>query len=300
MTVNPKMPNLCNPRHPLHFTTALAILEKLGIDTNTINILAVGEYKNYQGEVIEQKPAAGTSLGPNPDIELRIGFWSAVDYMPYQFFYGLKSTPQGRGGWEEAARRFMAPFDASVIRYKTAAMRTSLAYNVGVIEDEHINRFLELFDFELLKSDKKELLFWYSIMPTYNRWAGNPAYIEKILTYFTGYRCEIVENIEVEFEIPESAQNSLGSSRCELGRDLTIGRSFSECDSGYEVIVHDVSSMDMKRFLRGGVMWKKIEKILEICMPNNFESRITVKGRAQGVKIGKKEYLAFLGYSSYL
>lgn len=294
------MPDLCNPRHPLHYTTALTILEKLGIDTNAINILAVGEYENYKGEVIEQKPAVGTSLGPNPDIELRIGYWSAVDYMPYQFFYGLKSTPQGRVGWEDAARRFMAPFDASVIRYKSAAARTSLKYTMGVIEEEHMKRFLELFDFELLQGDKNELLFWYSTMPTYNHWAGNPVYIEKILTYFTGHRCEIVENIPVEYEIPDSVQNSLGFSRCELGLDLTLGKSFSECDSAYEVTVHDVSSEDMKSYLRGGIIWKKIEEILKICMPNNLEGHIIIKGKAQGMKIGKEEDLAFLGYSSYL
>ena len=300
MTANPKMPDLCSLRHPLHYTTALAILEKLGIDTNAINILAVGEYNNYRGEVIEQEPAAGTSLGPNPDIELRIGYWSAVDYMPYQFFYGLKSSPQRRTGWEDAARRFMAPFDASVIRYRSTAARTSLTYNMGVIEEEQIRRFLELFDFEILEADRNELLFWYSIMPTYNRWAGNPAYIEKILSYFTGYRCEIVENVWAEYEIPASVQNSLGLSRCELGLDLTLGKSFSECDTAYEVTVYDVSSVDMKRFLRGGVMWKKIVKILEICVPNNLEGHVVVKGKAQSMKIGKEEDRAVLGYSSYL
>jgi len=83
------MPDLSSRKNPLHFSTALSILMKAGVDIHRINLIAEGKYENYRGEVHYQEPAAGSVITDNTKIILRIGSTSAVDFMPYQFFYGM-------------------------------------------------------------------------------------------------------------------------------------------------------------------------------------------------------------------
>ncbi len=45
------MPDFCNRRYPFHYTTAISVLAKMGVDVNDIDILAIGTYENYRGEI---------------------------------------------------------------------------------------------------------------------------------------------------------------------------------------------------------------------------------------------------------
>ena len=68
-----------------------------------IDILAVGEYQNYRGEILRQEPEAGEDVRYDTRIKLEVGFYSAVDQMPYQFFYGMHGITESTGEWEDKA-----------------------------------------------------------------------------------------------------------------------------------------------------------------------------------------------------
>jgi hypothetical protein len=295
------MPDLCNRRYRFSYTTALNVLAKQGIPLSQIEILAVGEHENYKGEILAQHPPPGTPLKKDTPITLKVGRRSAVDSMPYQFFYGLHGITSSTGEWEDRARALMAPFDAAVVRYEAVAEYEDLKNSFGLIEYRHLARFLSLFDFVLEDSaDIDYAVAWASLYPSFHHWAGNPQLVAKALELLFGYRFEIVENIRMEHHIPVSCRYQLGSEKDRLGEGMILGRKFTDYDSAYEVVVLDVAPEETAAFLPGGSKRKKLEKALAICMPSHLEYRIRVRTKHRRVPVGKQRKICYLGYSTRL
>jgi len=296
------MPDFCNRQFPFHYTTALNNLMKMGINIRKVNLLADGEYENYKGEVREQNPAPGTEIGTNSKITLKIGLSSAVDYMPYQFFYGLFGVRQSDRGWEDRARRLMAPFDAAVARHDANTRYQILKYEGGIVEEEYLRRVLELYGFTLPDSIKDigEIVFLFSIFPFFNYWGGNPPLVEKVLQFFFNYRFKIVENSRSEYKIPDSVQYRLGTKSGRLGKESVVGRSFTECDSSYDVIISGVKAKEVPGFQPGKPLRKKLDWILDFCMPGNLDAKIKIKVDVQKTKVGNESKNCYLGYSSFI
>ncbi len=296
------MPDFTNRRTPFHFTTALNTLSKMGIDLRRVDMLAVGEFENYKGEILSQEPAGGETLGPTTRITLHVGFPSAIDNMPYQFFYGLRGVTSSTGTWEDAARHLMAPFDATVIRHYSMAKLRDLESNLGLAEFAHLRRFLELFDFSLedQTSDVREAVIWASVFPAFSDWSGNPRLVCQVLRALFGYDFRIRENTAAGHEIPENCRAKLAGGDDRLGRGFVLGKSFTDYDSGYEVIIGGVPVGDVTDFLPGGRKRIKVEKALSIFMPNDLGYRIRVKTLKAKVAIGTQEHRNYLGYTSYI
>jgi len=299
---NNLMPDFCNRRNPMHYTTAINILMKMGVELPRLEILAVGVYENYKGEVNQQEPSPGTPIDKNTRVVLKIGYSSAVDRMPYQFFHGLARSRSSTGEWEENARRLMAPFDAAVIRGESIAYFQRLKYDYGTLDRDHLLKVLRLFNFDPANGDVdlRMLMFWITMLPSFHHWAGNPDYVAKVLEYIFGYKFEIIENVESSYDIPESIRFHLGSKTGRLGHETIMGRSFRERDSSYEVVVKGVPVNKVVDFLPGHSTIKKIKWVLGICMPNNLDHRIRVRVDAEPCRIGPEAGRYHLGYSSYV
>ncbi len=296
------MPDFCSRKSPLHYTTALNTLTRLNVDLNRVDLLAIGEHENYKGEIREQDPPAGTRLDSKSRITLKIGFPSAVDQMPYQFFYGLGGIRRSTGKWEDDARCLLAPFDAAVIRHRAMAKFRDLKSNLGLVESDHLNNFLAVFEYvvEAESTSLQEALIWASVLPTFNHWAANAEGACQVLERLFGYEFEITENVRSEHAIPSSCCYRLGSDKDRLGEGVILGKTFSDYDSAYEVTVKDVPVDSVRDFLPGGKVRKKIEKALEVCMPGNLEYSIRVKAAGPAVVIGKEKRRNYLGYTSYI
>jgi hypothetical protein len=297
-----KMPDFCNRSYPFHYATALNLLEKMGININRINILAIGEHENYKGEILGQRPAPGSPLKSDTRIELNVGYPSAVDQLPFQFFYGLGGKTHRSADWELHSRHFMAPYDAAVIRHNASARYQALRFSFGITDKSHLARYLSLFDFALEHDfqDLSDAVFWTAIMPSFHIWSGNSAGVTEILQFLFGYRFRIVENIESKYEIPEEIRYRLGSRSGRLGRESIVGRAFCECDSTYQLIVAGISRQEMAEFIPGGPKRLKLERVLEICMPNELDYRITFEVENRAVILGSKKEGAYLGHSTHL
>ena len=295
------MPLLCNRKHPLHYTTALNILASAGIDTNTVNIIAIGTNENYKGELIGQEPAAGTQITPSTEIKLRIGYSSAVDYMPYQFFYGLDHSQTRSDDWELRARTLMAPFDAAVIRSTSKAAREILTFSLAVIDKEYLKLFLSLYDFHQREgADIEELLRWFALLPRFHHWSGNADAVQLLINQILDCECEIIENVRTAYTIPDKIRTRLGTHNNRLGMNTISGREFSECDTGYEIAIRNVPDDEIRHYLPGGSKREKLESIIEFCMPGDMQAKVTITGTKIGTKIGRVEERSYLGYSTYV
>lgn len=294
------MPDLCSRRNRLHIVTALMNLIQLGVSLDRIRLLAAGEQENYRGEIHEQEPVPGTPLTATTEVVLKVGFPSAIDQMPYQFFYGLFSNSARTSEWEYRSRELMAPFDAELLRYLAMANYQEKKYTLSFVDMDHLARFLSLFAFDVRhhSRDVKEALIWSALFPTFHYWAGNPRYVEKALGLVFGYEFHIKENIAREYQIPEALQYRLGSSNDRLGRGSVLGRSFTERDSCYEVIMLGVEPDDIKRFLPGKTGRKKLEEVLSICMPGDLECRLKIRPKRSRFRLGPEEKRSYLGYAT--
>lgn len=296
-----KMPDLCNRRYPFHYTTALNLLAKMGIASDRIEMIAIGVHENFKGEVRNQKPKPGEPL-KGARVVLEIGFPSAVDQMPYQFFYGLYGRTARGSEWERHARQLMAPYDAAVIRHDAAARMDALRFAFGVLDEHHIDRYLHLFDFDLDKKTHgfQEEVVWAAVLPSFHRWAGNPVRVAEALALLFGYRFRIIENVASQYDIPEGIQYRLGAKSGRLGRESVIGRSFSECDSTYEIVVGGLTRKDMVEFLPGKPVRRKLEWVLSVCMPGNLDYRFRFEIDDPGMVLGKDDQGSHLGFSTHL
>lgn len=291
------MPDFCNRRYPFHYVTALNLLARSGIDPHNVDLLAVGEYENYKGEILEQDPVAGEPLRDNTKIKLKVGFSSPVDYMPYQFFFGLEARRATGGHWEENSRFLLAPFDAAVMRHNALARFLSLKYDMGIIEVEHLKKILKLFDITLPPHSNSldEILFWLSMLPTFHFWAGNPDLTARAFSLIFGYDFQILENTRTYHKIPAPLRYQLGIPTGRLGCETILGYSFSELDSGYDIVIGGVRESQVQDLLPGGRTHEKLKWLIDFCMPNNLVANIKIR-----VNREKDIQNKYLGYSSFI
>lgn len=299
-TASNRMPNLCSRRFSFHYVTAINMLMRRGVDPHQIDIIAEGEYENYKGEIREQSPEPGTEITRKTKITLRVGYPSAVDQLPYQFFYGFAGVTD-RDGWDEASRRLMAPFDSSLIRYDAIAHYQALKHNFGVVDRDQVMRFLKLFGFAPERAESwssDELLTWVSLMPSFHFWAGNARLVAKVLSFMFGHEFRIVENVESEHEIPGEIQYRLGNRNGRLGRESIVGRRFTECDSCYEVQVRGITAAEIPTWFPEKKQRRKLEWMLELSMPNHLLFRIRLFCAPKETHLGRDKREMYLGYAA--
>ena len=275
---------------------------KLGVDPGRIEILAVGEYKNYRGQVHAQTPAPGTEISSDTPIVLEVGYPSAVDWMPYQFYYGLGGLRDSNTTWEDNARRMMAPFDAAVVRYNAIAHFEDMKYQLAFVHENQLKRFNALFDFipNGIALTLEEMLRWAVLLPTFHDWSGNAEKTAQVLSSFFGLQFTIVENTCGTFEIPKELRYHLGQGQGRLGRKTIVGKSFTEYDSSCEVIISGIKSKRVEEYLPGRKKRKKLDWMLKICLPGNFNYRLSFRVTDRQTRVGDRESGGLMGYTSYL
>ena len=296
------MPDLCSRKMPFNFVAALMLLKKGGVDLNKVHLKAVGCYENYKGEILGQEPKAGTELTPTTKIFLKVGKWSAVDIIPYQFFYGVTGSPKVSNEWEDNARNLMAPFDAAVIRSLAHADYEMLKFALSTIDNEHLAKFMKLFDFSLdfNATDQREIILWASLLPSFYYWSGNPEMVSIVLGFLFGYRFNIDENIPMTFKIPDKIVTRLGHRYNRLGSEFVLGGSFTENDTGYRIKVGEVALQDLKNWLPGKAKRIKLEKVLKLCMPDSLQYEIEINVNRDSLSSATVSGNSYLGISSFL
>jgi hypothetical protein len=293
------MPDFTGRRYRFHYLTAVNLLDSLGIPLGDIRLRAEGEYENHRGEIRSQDPEPGTPLPPGAVVTLNVGCFSAVDFFPYQFFYGLQGIRETGDSWETDARSIMAPFDAATIRYAAAMRMQTLRYDFGVADGGHLRRFMELFEYRPGDEgrDAGKTSFVAAILPSLHLWGGNPEAVTVVLKRLFGYDVRLKENVKAETPIPEELRYRLGSTASRLGFDTVIGASFEECDSTYVVEFVGVPPGNIRDFLPGGRTRRGAEAFLDYCMPGDLDRAIAVTVERQEARRSAEQYL---GLSTYL
>ncbi|MBD3258805.1 hypothetical protein GF377_10255 [candidate division GN15 bacterium] len=302
MNAPPVMPNLVNRKAPMDYVAALVLLARLGVDLNRIEILAAGEYENYKGEIRSQTPEPGEPIGPDTQVALEVGFPSAVDQMPYQFFYGLEHRADVGREWERRSRELMAPFDAAVIRYEGMVEQQSLRLALSHFDKLQIDRLLKVFGLPPLRIelDERELMLLVSLLPRYNEWAGNAEQLTEVLGTFFGFKCRVIENIPRRYDTPQRLWYRLGDRGAGLGRETLVGSSFTESDSACLLVIYDLEPDRVQQLLPGKPLRGKLDWFLRLSMPGLVLCDVRLRPRETGITLGGKPRPTYLGLASCL
>jgi hypothetical protein len=257
--------------------------------------------ENYRGEVHYQEPAPGTAIGPQTEIRLKIGASSAVDYMPYQFFYGLHGITRRVEKWEDRARALMAPFDAAVIRYTARCHEEALTYGSGLVDRRQIIRFLKLFEFEVdAYLPDNELMTLASLLPQYHFWSGNAEFMVQVLSMMFPFTFEVTENVRRRYAVRADIRTRLGQANSRVGQDSVLGSSFVEGDSAYRVTVSDIPAERANDLVPGKPLRKKLEWLIERCMPSHLVYEIELRIDRGASRLGRDSSTARIGYSAFV
>jgi hypothetical protein len=297
-----KMPDFCSRRCPVHLYAALMILMKMGVDLRRVRLLADGEHENYKGEVRSQLPEAGEAIGPEDEVVLTVGAYGAFDHLPYQFFYGLDNHGATRSqDWEARARRLMAPFDASKIRSLARCEYEALQFALGFADRDQLSKFLDLFAFDTaeLSEGLREDILWSALMPYFHHWAGNAELVTRALECLFGYKFRIIESVSARYDIPEDLQYRLGSQTDCLGAETVLGDSFAECDSKVTVVAEGIRAEDVRRFLPGQHLRRKLDQLLKTCLPGHLAFDVEIRPEQRDGALGAEGDGAYLGYSAF-
>lgn len=299
----PVMPNFCHRQHPFHFATAMTTLVRLGIDLDRVELLADGEHENYRGHIHYQEPKAGEEISDSTRILLHVGLKSAIDLLPYQFFYGF-GGPSDRGpGWEDSARRLMAPFDGARIRRFGWEDYRKLSYTLAQSDPEQLERFFALFEFDsdsLTDHSARETGLWLAYLPMLHHWGGNADLVGRALSAVFRYPVRIVESQRSTTPLPDRLKCALGRKNTKLGDETLLGGSFSDIDSSYRVEVTQVEPSEIKHWLPGKRQYKKLEGLLAMVMPGHLTFTIRVYCRPGTAGVGKSTFTSRLGYATRL
>ena len=296
------MPQFTDRHHPFLYTTALTTLIRLGVDLDRVELLAVGMHEAYRGEIMTQEPAAGEEITPRTTIRLEVAFESAVDILPYQFFFGFDNSRDSSGEWEMDARRLMAPLDAAVIRRRGLEDFRRLSFTLAQSDRIQLKRLFDLFEFDskLAGDSFRERALWVALLPLFHHWAGNGEMVARMIQAVFGYPCEIHESVKSSTAIPTSLQTRLGTSNNSLGYDMIAGESFTDCESAYRLVVSDVEPEKAGSWLPGKPQYEKLRALLTLCMPGYLDGTIRVRCRRTSFAAGPAKRTARLGYTTHL
>jgi hypothetical protein len=296
------MPDFCDRHHPVRIDTAIMTLLRMDVDLERVDILADGESENYRGEIRHQEPQPGETVDPNTRVVLRVGCYGGFDHLPYQFFYGLESHGLTRSSeWEERGRRVMAPFDAASVRSMGRSQYEELRFNQGFADRKHLARFLKLFglDWDITWNEIQTALLWLAMLPSFNEWAGNARQVERTLEALFGYPFVISESRPRTYTIPEDLRYYLGNESGRLGRETVLGGSFTECDSCCEIVVKAVRGEDIRLFLPGQELRRRLEQVLDLCLPSHLERVIRIEPATRTAALGNGPDASYLGYNAF-
>lgn len=302
METKPTMPQLANPLSPSSLVHAILLLKRSGVSPERVRLLLRGEFESYKGEIAKHLPSAKTEMDPSTLVQLDLASPSMVDQLPPSLFFDPAKKQVDFEKIELRARELFSPFDSAMAKLKASLEYIILVYKFIFTEPLFSKRFINTFNFPDKEWSPEELFFWMLLLPGFHQWAGTKTGTEKVLSIFLETKVRIKENQIGKNELPRELQSSLGGCGSRLGRDWSLGNHFTECDSSLKVIIGPVSVSKVKDFLPSGIRRKKLDLILDNCVPGQLRWSVTlkIKDKERSFSLGEQSPNCVLGYSTYL
>ncbi len=297
-----KMPDLAKAGSSTSFIHILAWLKKAGISLDNVKLLLKGVFENYKGEIINHLPPPGAEIDSSTVALLVIGSPSMVDQLPPSVFFAPRKRYMDLDKMELESRKLFSCFDSTIAKKLAVLEYILLTYDFVFSEESFSRRFVRAFGFPEDGWNSEEMSLWMMLLPGFHQWAGTKRGTEQVLSKSLGTYVRIKEHQRGENGLPGEVQSLLGKRWSKLGSDWSLGKSFSECESCFKVIIGPISACRVRDFLPWGPMRKKLDRILKHCVPGQLRWSVSLKlkRRERSFSVGEKSSNCFLGHSTYL
>jgi hypothetical protein len=273
-------------------------LRMMGFPDRDIFIYPEGEFENFKGEILRQKPEAGEIVYPGDKILIVAAVAGISELMPDLFTDHNDNILEDEFNARQGTRRLFAIFDSIFIKMLCRLEWIRDIY-AGIYPSEllidHLSALFVMPERSMEKIPKEVLGF---VLPRLYGYLATEGALRIYLQTIMGLSCGCTPADLQWFPIPEQARCILGRNG-QLGEDYYLGDKFKGASPSLNINLAVENLADIKKIIPGGRDNELLAKILQLNLPDQTESYcIEIKPRGEKLKFENGK--AYLGYNTVL
>jgi hypothetical protein len=273
-------------------------LRTMGFPDRDIFIYPEGEFENFKGEILRQKPEAGEMVYPGDKILIVAAVAGISELMPDLFTDHNDNIFDDEFNARQGTRRLFAIFDSIFIKMLCRLEWIRDIY-AGIYPSEllidHLSELLVMPERDMQKVPKEVLGY---VLPRLYGYLATEGALKIYLQTIMGLSCACSAADSQWFPIPEQARCSLGKSG-HLGEGYYLGDKFKGTSPQLNINLTVENMADIEKIIPGGMEHELLGKIMRLNLPGQTEGyKIDIE--PQGEKLKFENGKAYLGYSTVL
>lgn len=295
-----KMPNLADRPDGQSNTLkeSYICLRRLGFPDRDIFIYPEGEFENFKGEILRQKPDVDELVYPGDKIFIVAAVAGISELMPDLFTDHNDNIFEDEFNTRQATRRLFAIFDSIFIKMLCRLEWIRDIY-AGIYPSElligHLSELLVMPEQGMQKIPTEVLGY---VMPRLYGYLATEGALRIYLQTVMGLSCGCSTADSQWFPIPEQARCCLGKSG-HLGEGFYLGDEFKGTSPILNIHLKVEDLADIRKIIPGGEDNEVLNKILRLNLPGQTEG-YTINIEPQGENLKFENGQAYLGYSTVL
>ncbi|HBC46670.1 MAG TPA: hypothetical protein DEO84_08370 [candidate division Zixibacteria bacterium] len=273
-------------------------LRSMGFPDRSLFIYPEGEFNNFKGEIIDQKPDPGEMVVSGDRIVLIAAVPGLCELLPdlftdhHESYFDEDISPRG------ATERLFAIFDSAFLKMHCRLEWVRDIYAGIHPSDQIINYIGSLLDLPERKLDQIPSEITGFMLPALYGYLGTDSALAAYISAVTGIKAEAIRGDIQKFPIPDKLKNSLGQKAI-LGADLFLGDEFKGAvpEMDLELDIDDLDTVE--RVIPKGRQHSLLMEILGLAMPSCSEI-VGLQSRPDSTQINFESGKSYLGYSSVL
>lgn len=277
------MPDFLDHHPTSTVDAAVASLVQLGVAGERVQLVPVGPLESYRGEIVGQVPAPGMPLNELGDVTLYVSREGLAERLPGALLEPLPSTQdetnqaiepgQSEDYWQRqvsaygSGRQFVTVIDRALNRLHRDIGRLSWSLSSLSRDTTFARHALDLVHLGELPLTARERVLLATILQRLPEWIGPTGGIATVLEQFLGVPVTIRDLPGPMLETPVVERRPLGTNRCRIGGELTLGPRFRDPQSTLRVAVGPLPLAEFVALDRD-VRWRaKVDALLSITGP---------------------------------
>ncbi len=295
-----KMPNLADRSEGQSVTLkdSYIYLRMMGFPDRDIFIYPEGEFGNFKGEVLRQKPETGEMVHPGDKIFLVAAVAGISELMPDLFTDHNDNVFEDEFNARQGTRRLFAIFDSIFIKMLCRLEWIRDIY-AGIYPSEslidHLSELLKMPERDMPKIPKEVIAY---ILPRLYGYLATEGAFQVYMQTTMGLSCACSAADSQWFSIPEQARCILGKNG-HLGEDYYIGDRFKGAYPSLNINLAIEKLTDIENIIPGGPDNALLAAILRLNLPGQTES-YSIDIEPLGDKLRFENGKAYLGYNTVL
>ncbi len=273
-------------------------LRTLGFPDRNLFIFPEGEFTNFKGEIIDQRPEPGELVIPGNRIVIVAAVKGICELLPdlftdhHESFFDEEISPRG------ATERLFAVFDSAFIKM-ICRLEWARDIYAGISSSDRITEYWgTLLDLPERKMKQIAPQIVGFVLPALYGYLGTESALGAYISAVTGIESRAIRSGIQRFPIPEELKNRLGLKAI-LGNELFLGEEFKGVtpETDLELDLTDLATVE--NIIPKGRQHSLLKEMLALAMPSAAEIA-KIKSRPDSEEICFEGGKSYLGYSTVL